>query len=430
MIHKYFIVLTLLFLGFQFKAQDPNWSVNSANYQYSMTFTAFLNVNGTALTSTNDKVGAFINGELRGVASVVYVSSADKYVVFLSVFANTNGETISFKIYNSTSDAVVDALPNENFNIDGNLGGIFQSYSIASPALNNDAILSSFGFAGITSVSQTIVNYKIDVLLPVGSDISALVAEYSISNGAIFFIDKVQQVSGVSVRDFTNTVVYQLMSENEAKLIEYEVTVTIESVLNDAPELVLMSDADFFVKQAPLTIDLQTSMAVLDFSVSDVLVTNAVVLSLDKINDTNYALKISPIQQGNFSIEIPVNVVSNSQGLGNLASNKLNFSYDIINPYILSIKRKNPSNEITTNDMLEFTVLFSEAVDNLSVSDFVSVSNATFVLIKETDAKYILRINNIATHNGAVSLNIKSTNTIQDKASNLLLNSVFNPRKN
>ena len=100
MIHKYFIVLTLLFLGFQSKAQDPNWSVNSANYQYSMTFTAFLNVNGTALTSTNDKVGAFINGELRGVASVVYVSSADKYVVFLSVFANTNGETISFKIYN------------------------------------------------------------------------------------------------------------------------------------------------------------------------------------------------------------------------------------------------------------------------------------------------------------------------------------------
>ena len=56
-------------------AQPPNWYVNAFNYQYSMTFTAFLNVNGASLTSSKDKVAAFVGDELRGVSNVVYEQS-------------------------------------------------------------------------------------------------------------------------------------------------------------------------------------------------------------------------------------------------------------------------------------------------------------------------------------------------------------------
>jgi hypothetical protein len=109
------------------QAQDPNWSFNTSDYQYSMTFTAFLNVDGTTLTSANDKVAAFVNGEIRGVANVVYVASANKYVTYLSVYANTDNETISFKIYNSSSDTVVNIDKTINFSIDENIGGIAQA---------------------------------------------------------------------------------------------------------------------------------------------------------------------------------------------------------------------------------------------------------------------------------------------------------------
>ena len=83
-----FYISLLFFLStFSTKSygQDPNWSVNPSDFQLSMTFTTFLNVNGTSLTSNNDKVAAFVNGEIRGVANVTYAATAGKYVAYLSV---------------------------------------------------------------------------------------------------------------------------------------------------------------------------------------------------------------------------------------------------------------------------------------------------------------------------------------------------------
>ena len=106
-ISKFLMIMYCSYWLQNLQAQDPNWSVNTSNYQYSMTFTTFLNVEGKTLTATNDKVGAFVNGEIRGVANVIYVASVQKYVAYLSVYANTNNETIHFKIYDSTTDLIV-----------------------------------------------------------------------------------------------------------------------------------------------------------------------------------------------------------------------------------------------------------------------------------------------------------------------------------
>ena len=98
--YKTFFIVFISFFTQSISAQDSNWSVNSVNYQYSMTFTTFLNVNGTTLTSSEDKVAAFVNGEIRGVSKVEFVASANKYVAYLIVYGNTDNETINFKIYN------------------------------------------------------------------------------------------------------------------------------------------------------------------------------------------------------------------------------------------------------------------------------------------------------------------------------------------
>jgi hypothetical protein len=427
---KYIFLVLLSFCFVKAQAQDPNWSVNAADYQYSMTFTTFLNINGTTLSSTEDKVAAFVNGEIRGVANIVYVSSFNKYVAFLSVYANTNGETISFKIFNSTSENTVEVTKTENFVIDGNVGGVFQSYSIASPSLSNQAILNAFSFSGIASVSQTISSNKVNIVLPSTTALTNLSAEYNISDGANFFVDNLKQVSGTSTNDFTNTIKYKLLSENEAVLFEYVVHVTLESANTDVPELVLKSEANAIVNQAPVIINMETNVTISGFTSEDFLLTNAIVSSITKIDDFKYSIQVVPIQQGVFSVEIPENVLLNNENEGNLASNKLTFVYDLVNPYILSIKRKNPADEITTADTLEFTITFNEAIENIFSTDLESVLDATFSIAKETDATYIVTINTIADFVGAVSLNIKSTNLIRDKAGNLLMNSIINVNQN
>jgi hypothetical protein len=394
-----------------------------------MTFTAFLSVNGTTLSSSEDKVAAFVNGEVRGVANLVYVSAYNKYVAYLSVYANTNGETISFKMYDSDTDAIVTSAETHNFSIDATVGGIFQSYSIANPALNNDAFLNSFSFKGITAVSATILNNRIDILLPSGTDTTNLIAVYSISTGATFFVDFTNQISGETSQNFTNTVSYTLISENEGTLIDYDVHVALEIVNTDPPQLMLSSDVNAFVKQAPVGVNVQTNVAISGFTTEDILVSNAVVSAMNKVDEFNYVLQIIPIQQGLFSIEIPRNTVLNIDSEGNETSNKLMFTYDLVRPYVAAIKRSNPVEEITKEDTLAFMVKFSEDVENVSSSDFMSVSNAIFTVAKENDSTYLVTVR-IEDSYGAVYLNIKPVNTIQDKAGNLLMNAVINVNQN
>jgi hypothetical protein len=428
---KNYLILFLAFFTVKNSvAQDPNWTVNTSNYQYSMTFTTFLNVNGKTLTATTDKVAAFVNGEVRGVANVTYVASANKYVAYLSVYANNSGETINFKMYDSATENVLNIDKTQNFVIDGHLGGVFQSYSIASPALNNQAVLNSFSFSNVTPVSQSINNQKINVVVPSGIDVTNLIAQFSVSSGANFFVESVQQVSSTSDQNFTNIVLYKLLSEDETVLIEYDVTVSIENTALAQPNITLSSVANSIVKTTPISVNMATNIAILNFAEDAFLLENAVVSTIEKVNDLLYTIQITPIQQGVFTIEIPENAIFNFQNLGNLASNKVTFNYDLLCPYLMSIKRKNPVNEITTLDVLEFTVVFSEAVENVFSNDFETVANATHTVVKENDTTYTLKIENVNNFIGAISLRIKPTNTIQDKAGNLLLNSVVNVYQN
>jgi hypothetical protein len=121
--------------------------------------------------------------------------------------------------------------------------------------------------------------------------------------------------------------------------------------------------------------------------------------------------------------------VLNIDSEGNETSNKLMFTYDLVRPYVAAIKRSNPVEEITKEDTLAFMVTFSEDVENVSSSDFMSVSNATFTVAKENDSTYLVTVR-IEDSYGAVYLNIKPVNTIQDKAGNLLMNAVINVNQN
>lgn len=424
----FFIVLS--FCVSSIMAQEPEWSVDVSKYQFSMNFTASLNVNGTTLSSPKDKVAVFVDGEIRGVSSLVYVSNFNKYVAFLTVYANINDELLSFKIYDSTNQNIVEVSKTENFSIDSVLGGVFQSYSVASPELSDEINLSSFGFLNVTSLEEVIEDDKINIVLPVGTDLVNLIPEFTVSKGAGFFVDKVVQTSGVSSQDFTNTIVYTLLSENQAVLKTFGVSVSIEQISENPPIIILETNENVVVNKAPISINLKTNIAIATFDESSFLLNNAVVSSIEKESELTYKLQIVPVQQGEFNIEVLENKIFNNHDEGNLSSNKLFFVYDLINPYVKSIKRKNPIDEITTNDVLIYEVVFSEEVEGVSSSDFESVANSNISLTKEDEYTYTVSITNVEDFYGVVSLHIITSNTIKDKAGNLLINSVFNAYQN
>ncbi|SDX72761.1 hypothetical protein [Flavobacterium degerlachei] len=221
-----FLVI-LFFLSVQaLVAQAPTWSVNENDYQYTMTFVAKLNVDGKQLIGNNDRVGAFVGSSCRGISGVTYVASESNYYAYLTVFSNSQGETVSFKLYDSSTDKTVSVSKQVTFEVNEHKGNLFQSFSIAAPSLNDKAEILTFNFQDIKSVSSVINGGKINISLYDSYALTELKPVFTLSKGAKLFKNKILQKSGEVTDNYTSSITYEVLSEDESSLSNYVVIVT------------------------------------------------------------------------------------------------------------------------------------------------------------------------------------------------------------
>ncbi len=111
--------------------------------------------------------------------------------------------------------------------------------------LSNDAMITAFDIPSLGvnfTIDQTFGTITHPDTLPQGTDVTALVAEFTFSNGALVTVEGVDQVSGVTANDFTDPVVYTVTSSDMTNTIKYTVTVNVvplpstfwESMTSDA----------------------------------------------------------------------------------------------------------------------------------------------------------------------------------------------------
>jgi hypothetical protein len=90
--------------------EPPVWTVDPGQYQYSMSIIGSLRIGSIISTDENDRIGAFVGEECRGVASLEYNNAYDKYLVFMDVFSNREDtsatEQISYRIWNASEGLV------------------------------------------------------------------------------------------------------------------------------------------------------------------------------------------------------------------------------------------------------------------------------------------------------------------------------------
>ncbi|MEW7279839.1 hypothetical protein ABW636_14695 [Aquimarina sp. 2201CG1-2-11] len=215
----------LLLMGVQVYAQNPEWIVNENDFQYTMSFVAFLNIDSNDLENSNDKVAAFVDNECRGVSELTYIVSENRYYAYLTVFANRNDETINFKIYDSSNDKVVSISKTENFEINKHYGDVFQAYSIAEPALNNEANIVDFDLADVFVKDKIFNENEITLIVDNSDDISNLNSMFTMSPGAKLYVGTTEQKSGESLMDFSTPVAFRVVSEDQSVLKEWTVNV-------------------------------------------------------------------------------------------------------------------------------------------------------------------------------------------------------------
>jgi hypothetical protein len=221
------LCFTLLFISCQILfAQIPSWDVKENDYQYSMTFIAKLNVDGKQLINTNDRVAAFVGNICRGVSGVTYVASKKNYYAYLTVFSNTQGENISFKLYDSSGNKITAVSKPITFILNEHKGNLFQSFSIAEPALNNMADILSFNFMNISTLSSIINNGIVKVNISESYPLTNLKPVFTLSKGASLLENRITQKSGDSNKDFSSAVTYEVLSEDESILNIFKVNVS------------------------------------------------------------------------------------------------------------------------------------------------------------------------------------------------------------
>lgn len=125
----------LLEVNLKVREEPPaDWTVDPAQYQYSMNIIGQIAYDGVITRNGEDLLGVFVDGECRGVAQLQYISAYDNYQVFMSIYSNQpTGEILDFNIWQSTTGdihpSVTHNLPSDEFVIDAFYG------SGASPKL-------------------------------------------------------------------------------------------------------------------------------------------------------------------------------------------------------------------------------------------------------------------------------------------------------
>ncbi|MBN2669000.1 MAG: T9SS type A sorting domain-containing protein [Bacteroidales bacterium] len=109
----------------QVNGHAPDWSVDPSNFDLSANVIGQLSVNNTLSTDENDIVACFVGDECRGVSHVTYFEDANIYLTFISAYANTNGETMYFKVYDaSTGNVYTRVTPEFTFAADQLYGSV------------------------------------------------------------------------------------------------------------------------------------------------------------------------------------------------------------------------------------------------------------------------------------------------------------------
>lgn len=237
---KSYIITFMLFLltSFGVKAGTPSWTVNPYAYQYSMTATGILVIDHIESADTADIIGAFVGPECRGFTKPIYILSLGRYIAFLMIYSDTaSGENVSFKMYDSSEDTVLNATQIIPFVPNNTLGLITNPYVWSNTSLSQDAHILSYSIPQ-QAFSAVIVPsaHTVQVTVPHGTT-TLLVATFTLSTFADATIGTTIQQSGVTLVDFTAPVVYTVTAEDPAYTQNWTVTVTEQPGLNSATDI-------------------------------------------------------------------------------------------------------------------------------------------------------------------------------------------------
>lgn len=237
------VIFILLLCSTSLKAASPDWSINPADYNYSMTVTAVLNVNCVELSHPSNKLGAFVGSDARGsVLSSTIVN--DRYIAMLTLYSNQPaGETVSFKIYDAVLDQVIDCKTELIFQDDA----VYGTPTFPQVVLSNNAptalVIDSSNIDENNTAGDTIGTLSVsDIDASDTHSFSLVSGEGSTNNGSFSIVNDVLFINVVTDYEVKQSYSVRVgATDNQGCTVEEILTVSVQP-LNDPPTDIILSN--------------------------------------------------------------------------------------------------------------------------------------------------------------------------------------------
>lgn len=192
----------ILRVNLKVKGTSPTWTINPADFSYSMNVFGQLRIDNVIATNPESKIAAFNNGVICGVANLQYLPAYDRYEVFLNVYSNEiTGDSIRFNIYDAESGLTfVNVTPSLMFVENDVVGTITSPITfVANTEIARNIPLN----AGWTWVSLPLKSNKLltsnllmTSITPSNGDISTGISDYDQYDASLGWIGNISQNGG------------------------------------------------------------------------------------------------------------------------------------------------------------------------------------------------------------------------------------------
>lgn len=146
---KGFLILFCLVVMGIAKAQQQGNHWTPVGLEHNMTVSGIILIDGNEQMVSTLEVGAFCGEQCRGSRRGQYFSMTGQYVVPLQIQGNANGEVITFRLYDHTTQQELDlaSVNTLEFEINGRIGapGNWYQFSFTSPAQTFNLNITGYG---------------------------------------------------------------------------------------------------------------------------------------------------------------------------------------------------------------------------------------------------------------------------------------------
>ncbi|MEA1873808.1 MAG: T9SS type A sorting domain-containing protein [Bacteroidota bacterium] len=204
------VILSIVALIIVESVSAEDWTVNPADYEFSMSVTGLIELDQEQINDENTTLGAFVGDSCVGVCQPTEHSGSFE-LFLLTIYSNSStGELIEFKFLDSDSQELI--LENEMlFQSNAIIGSVDNPFVWMETASYSPSDFLSFSHPeqiGNAEINSTV--REINLVVDYQTDLESFSSNFQLSPGAKAYVNDILQVSGENSLDFSETITYRV----------------------------------------------------------------------------------------------------------------------------------------------------------------------------------------------------------------------------